>query len=208
MKKATTNTKPRKVTPCSSISAETQRRRDAILHGIRHRKSCEGLSEAIELLKAHIETHGKKYTIERETILSKIYHLSTPVDTETLHKMLEEDGMHLSLATVYNTLQLLVKEIHVVKQIDLNGGKQAFYERTLGIGKHFYVVCNKCGTLTSVQNEELMKQIENLCPKQFKIEDTTLLMTGYCHKCQMAIRKAEQRRIEKATRKSRLKKKK
>lgn len=189
--------KGKKTPKRNSITQTTIRKRDALIKNVRIKKNAEGTEEAIRRLKEYLETHHKKYTVERETVLSKLYQLSTPVDIDTLHKLLESDGFYVSLATVYNTLQLLVNEIHLVRRIDLNSGKMSFYEKVTGNERQFYLVCNKCGSLIATPYNTLWEKIHRICPKQFKVDDISLLVTGYCNRCQMAIRKAEQRRQEK-----------
>lgn len=196
-KKTSGSGKGKKTSKRNSIAQTTIRKRNALIKNVRIKKNTEGTEEAIGQLKVYLETHHKKYTIERETVLSKLYQLSAPVDIDTLHKMLESDGFYISLATIYNTLQLLTNEIHLVRRIDLNNGKMSFYEKAIGNERQFYLVCNKCGCLTATPYNTLWEKIQRICPKQFKINDISLLVTGYCNRCQMAIRKAEQRKQEK-----------
>lgn len=201
MKKKTTvgDCPPRHIKPAHKSSGcyETAlRKRDAIIKGLRLRKTTDGLEEALQRLTSYLQEHAKKNTAERIFILTKLYQLTVPADIETIHRLLSEEGQQVSIATVYNTMQLLT-DARLVKKIELVEGGMAFYERAIGLPPHFFIICNKCGSITPVYKPDLLEELQKDCPKNFKTEDFSLNVYGLCHKCQLAIRKAELRKMEK-----------
>lgn len=172
------------------------RKRDTIIKGLRLRKTTDGLEEALQRLDSYLREHTKKNTAERVFILTKLYQLTVPVDIETIHRLLSEEGQQVSIATVYNTMQLLT-DARLAKKIELVAGGMSFYERAVGLPPHFFIICNKCGNITPVYKPDLLNELQKDCPKNFKTEDFSLNVYGLCHKCQLALRKAELRKMEK-----------
>lgn len=198
-KTAADNCAPRHARPAHKAPGcyeTTWRKRDAIIKGLRLRKTTDGLDEARQRLAAYLQEHAKKNTAERLFILTKLYQLTAPADIETIHRLLSEEGQQVSIATVYNTMQLFI-DARLVKKIELVEGGMSFYERAIDLPPHFFIICNKCGNITPVYKPDLLEELQKDCPKNFKSEDFSLNVYGLCHKCQLAIRKAKLRKIEK-----------
>lgn len=172
------------------------RKRDAIIKGLRLRKTTDGLEEARQQLAVYLREHAKKNTTERIFILTKLYQLTVPADIETIYRLLNEEGHQVSIATVYNTMQLFL-DARLAKKIELVEGGMAFYERAIGLPPHFFIICNKCGNITPIYKPDLLSELQKDCPKHFKAEDFSFNVYGLCHKCQLALRKAELRKLKK-----------
>ncbi|RMF53984.1 MAG: transcriptional repressor, partial [Bacteroidetes bacterium] len=65
-------------------------------------------AQAQAILEAYLTEKGLRRTEERTEVLKAIYQDLTHFDAESLHKHLQEKGLRVSRATVYNTLDLLV----------------------------------------------------------------------------------------------------
>lgn len=170
-------------------------KRDNIIKHVRQRsKAAEGAvpagyDEALAMFDEYILRHKKKRTPERLFILKKIYECQAPVDIQTLFGMVcNEEGL-VSLATMYNNLSLLV-DAGLVHKIDLLGGSMAFYEKSIGLKPHGFILCDKCGAIKVLDDADFPEPPHRL-PKGFHVNDVTYHIHGVCHKCQMA----ERRRI-------------
>lgn len=157
--------------------------------------------EVLRLYESYIERRHMKHTGERLFILKKLYECQGPVDIRTLHTMVcKEEGL-ISLATMYNNLSLLV-DAKLVRKLDLVGGRLAFYEKTVGENPHGYVICDKCGSISVLDEPDVFaKQYE--LPRGFSVQDITFHIHGFCHKCQLEEDK-KNRKLEKELKKTKL----
>ncbi len=103
--------------------------------------------EAVTLrLNQFLEVKGYRRTQERYTILEEIYAKNDHhhFDANELRETLIQKGFHLSMATVYNTLELFV-EAGLIKKHQFGGQAASHYERTVGSGQHDHILCLDCG---------------------------------------------------------------
>lgn len=178
----------------NSVHETNARKRDTIIKNIKLKKNPDGFIQAKEILDNYIDKHNKKHTAERIYVLEKLYQLNTPVDVETLHSLVNEQHL-ISKVTVYNALTLF-EECKIAHRVDLVGGSLFFFEKTIGTEAHLYVICKKCGCITTVPSTALCKEAEKLLPRTFHADDFLFYANGLCRKCLNAWKKAEQRNKE------------
>lgn len=159
--------------------------------------------EALKLYNEYIESHQMKHTPERIFILKKLYECQTPVDSKTLYDMVcKEEGL-VSKATIYNNLALLI-EAKLIRKLDLVGGNMFFYEKTVGQTPHGYIICDKCGSISLLNDPELFAKDYKL-PRGFLPDGITFHIHGTCHKCHLAERRNEKKLEQKIQKKTKLK---
>ena len=83
------------------------------------------------------ENHHRK-TRERFTVLETIYASDDHFDVETIHAAIKKNGMHVSKATVYNTLELLL-QAGLIRKHQFSD-KAAFYEKSLYNNQHDHII--------------------------------------------------------------------
>ena len=153
-----------------------------------------GYAEASKRFEAYILSHGKRHTPERAFILKKIYEQKSPVDIQTLYRMVCEEEGQVSLSTIYNNLSMMI-DAQLVRRLDLVNGAMAFFEKTLGVEPHGYMVCQHCGKIKTLQIANIKELLADQLPKSYHITDFNLLVNGLCKRCQTQLRKeAEQER--------------
>lgn len=153
-----------------------------------------GYAEASKRFEAYILSHGKRHTPERAFILKKIYEQKVPVDIQTLYKLVCEEEGQVSLSTIYNNLSMMI-EAQLVRRLDLVNGAMAFFEKTLGVEPHGYIVCQHCGKIKTLQISKVKEIMADQLPKSYLITDFNLQVNGLCKRCQTLLRKeAEQER--------------
>lgn len=101
--------------------------------------SKEATEEAIRIFKDYLEKKKHRKTTERFAILEEIYSRSDHFDVEMLFRQMTEKNYHVSRATVYNTLDLLLDCDLVVKH--QFGNNVALYEKSLGFKQHDHIIC-------------------------------------------------------------------
>ena len=98
--------------------------------------------EVRELFTEYLEQHQHRKTPERYAILDEIYSSKVHFDVDELFLKMKTRNYHVSRATVYNTLDLLV-ESGLVKRHQF-GQNTSHYEQAFGYKQHDHLICNKC----------------------------------------------------------------
>lgn len=108
--------------------------------------------------------------------------LSSHFSVEDFHRQLEAEGsFHVSKATVYNTLQVLL-EAGIVRRHNFEG--PAEYERIdLDGHNHLHLVCTRCGSVSEAPDDELDETISRLRYTGFVPSYFSLYVYGLCAKC-------------------------
>ena len=96
---------------------------------------------ARNLLTAFLEGKRLRKTPERYAILDKVLELSAHFDIMSLYREMEQDSYHVSRATIYNTMELLV-ECGLVRKHQF-GNRHAQYEKVLDATNHHYLMCTE-----------------------------------------------------------------
>lgn len=119
-------------------------------------------------------------TPERFAILNKVYSMDVHFNAETLFESMQ-DEYRVSLATIYNTLDLLLDAGLVVKhQFD---GQPAQYEKALGSNIHNHSVCTVCGKVKEFTDKKIRKAIQSKVFANFESTHYSLYIYGVCKKC-------------------------
>jgi Fur family ferric uptake transcriptional regulator len=98
--------------------------------------------EVRELFTAYLEQNQQRKTPERYAILDEIYSSKSHFDVDELFLKMKTRNYHVSRATVYNTLDLLV-ESGLVKRHQF-GQNTSHYEQAYGYKQHDHLICNHC----------------------------------------------------------------
>ena len=125
------------------------------------------------LLKKVLQKENLRYTQQRQSIWDELCSSEEHRDAEEIYLSLRKKGVNASRATVYRTIDVLVKN-KLVRKLELGDGK-ALYENKIDSHHHDHLICVKCGKI-----EEFMDQtIEN---RQDKIvEDLGFKMIRHIH---------------------------
>lgn len=135
------------------------------------------------LLRQH-----KRRTAERFAILDCVMSIADHFTIEEFQSRLELDGFHVSLATVYSTLDLLL-DCGLVRRHRF-GSRGTRYERIVGQSNHLHLVCTRCGRIREVRDQGLNQLISNNRYGSFAQSYFTLNIYGLCLSCQKKERKA------------------
>ena len=151
------------------------------------------LNPAQMALTEFLKEHKMRRTPERYAILEKVFSTDAHFYVDALHEALEMEGYHVSLSTVYSTIQLFL-EAGLVRRHQF-GNQPAQYERALqgSAESHHHLVCKACGRVRAIKDPELMEKISSLRYPTFKTEFFTLYVYGLCSRCQKRLRKTGSR---------------
>lgn len=129
--------------------------------------------------------HSKKLrkTPERYAILDKVFDMTDHFYIESLYTALESEAYHVSRATVYNTIELLI-DCGLVRRHQFNN-QLAQYEKITGIGNnHHHLICTQCGKIKEVKDPELMKMMNARRYPTFHTAYFAIYVYGVCSRCQ------------------------
>jgi Fur family ferric uptake transcriptional regulator len=136
------------------------------------------LEQALERLELYIVRNKIKRTVERRLILEKIISLDSHFTANSLSKLME-GFEYVSLATIYNTLDLFLKAGLIVR----HPFAAPEYESVLRSHTHHHRICRKCGAIKEFTDLKIKKSIQNRVFTAFDIDYTALYVYGLCKKC-------------------------
>lgn len=139
--------------------------------------------EVKNIFSAHLEKNGLRKTPERFSILEAIYSRSDHFDAESLYSHLLQKDHHISRATVYNTLDLLLTCDLITKH--QFGKNLAQYEKSYGFKQHDHIICVDCKKVVEFCDPRI-QQIQTMMGDllNFKITHHALNLYGICGNCQ------------------------
>lgn len=140
-----------------------------------------------EVFTEYLKKHKHRKTPERYAILERIYLYEGHFNADTLYNTMQAE-YRVSLATVYNTLELLQECKLIVKH--LIGGQFAQYEKAFGNNTHHHLICTSCGKVKEFTDKQLRIAIQNRKFAHFQTSHYSLYMYGICRKCKDALRNA------------------
>ena len=106
-----------------------------------------------------LKSEGLRYTEQRKAIWDEIRDSNEHRDAEDIYLKLKSNGVSVSRATVYRTIDVLVKN-RLVRKMDVGEGRSLFEPR-LDDKHHDHMICIDTGNIIEFYNEEL----ENLQDK-------------------------------------------
>ena len=105
-----------------------------------------------DTLKKVLKKEGLRYTLQRQAIWDELYASDEHRDAEEIYLALYNSGLKVSRATVYRTIDVLVKN-NLVRKLDLGDGR-ARYENKIDTAHHDHLICVQCGKI-----EEFMDNV-------------------------------------------------
>jgi Fur family transcriptional regulator, ferric uptake regulator len=143
---------------------------------------------AIAKFAAFLQQQGLKLTSEREALVREIFSIHYHFEADELLFKMKQANTKISRATVYRTLELLVKS-GLVRRVHL-GEDHYHYEHVSGNSHHDHLICTTCGAVIEFHDEELEQRQREICErKKFTPTFHNLQILGLCDACR---RKGEQ----------------
>jgi Fur family ferric uptake transcriptional regulator len=142
----------------------------------------EKIREIVKQKLADYLTANKcRKTPERYAILDLIYTEHGLFNMDMLYETMNKQNFRVSRATLYNTMQLLLKCNLVLKH--QFGQNVSFYERAYNNEFHHHLICTGCNKILEHKDTELKAIIQNKKIKQFTPTSYNLYIYGLCNKC-------------------------
>lgn len=138
---------------------------------------------ARDILIDYMSERKMRKTAERFDVLEDIYAHPRHFTAEALFDSLTARGKRLTLATVYNTIALLLDCGLLTRHCF--DGRGFVYEPTYHIAPHDHFICERCGRVTELVDGRVADTVrECAADSAFMVHSHRLYVYGVCKKCQ------------------------
>jgi Fur family ferric uptake transcriptional regulator len=125
---------------------------------------------------------GLKLTNERVSLVREIFSIHYHFEADELLFKMKERRVKISRATIYRTLELLVKS-GMVRRVHL-GEDHYHYEHVSGNSHHDHLICTTCGGVIEFHDPVLETRQREICMrKKFTPTFHNLQILGICDAC-------------------------
>lgn len=129
-----------------------------------------------------LKSKGIKSTPQRKIILAYLMNSNEHPSIDMIYSYATKNGLKLSLATVYNTLEILQKHNLIIEVATDQKGKTRYdyFEKT-----HYHVICIKCNRIVDVFDDQY-QLLEEQAKKatNYKVLSSQYEVYGICGECQ------------------------
>ena len=111
-----------------------------------------------------LKSENIKLTPQRQAIFSDIMESDGHRECDDISNSLTENGVSVSKATIYRTLDILVK-YNLIRKLVIGDGK-AKYEAKIGKPHHDHMICIETGKIIEFDNDEIERLQEEEAKKR------------------------------------------
>lgn len=149
--------------------------------------------EARDAFRLWLREHGLPVTGQRLAIAEVVIGSADHLSAEEVAQGLEAHGEKAGTATVYRTLDLLVKSGLVVER-DFGEGFRRF-EAARDVPHHEHLLCTECGAVQEFRDERLERMTTLIAEAHdFARQGHRLVIRGVCSACRRGTRPSDVRR--------------
>lgn len=142
------------------------------------------LSPFIHLFRRYLRQQGLPVTQQREVVADVLFNSSEHLSVEDIEARLRSRGERIGKATIYRTMEILVRS-GLVEEHDFGEGFKR-YEHLFGHQPaHQHLICTHCGTVAEFQRPEIERlqdevaRMHGFLPTRHRLE-----IYGLCGDCQ------------------------
>ncbi|MDE6243834.1 MAG: transcriptional repressor [Muribaculaceae bacterium] len=140
----------------------------------------EDYIQAVKRFNAFLEEKHLRKTPERFAILKQVWQMEAHFGIDRLHAALEAEGYHVSRATAYNTIDLLV-QCGVLRRHNFSSGESQYEAAREG---HLHLICTRCGAIIEVSTPPAMsRMLESDSFEPFRPAYLLAYVYGLCGDC-------------------------
>ena len=139
--------------------------------------------EVIETFRGYLRDHNLPVTAQRVAIAEVVLGADRHLSAEEVERDLEERGAPAGTATIYRTLELLVRSGLAVERDFGEGFKR--YESARDVPHHEHLLCTVCGRVTEFRDERLERMTTLTAEANgYARQRHRLVIYGVCGECQ------------------------
>jgi len=133
----------------------------------------------------YLKNRKLRHTAERDAIFKNVALKKEPFTLDSVHQQLEDENFHVSRASVYNTMELLLDAKIVVRRRFENGVVQ--YELRSAAEEQVYFICTECNKVRKFRDESLDEFFKRYKTPKFYPEYFSLYFYGVCSRCKYCV---------------------
>lgn len=128
-----------------------------------------------------LRRRGYRFTKQRLLILSAVEKAKGHFSVDDIYRELRAQDPKLHISTIYRNLELL-RNLGLVTQTDLGEGRFHYHLREQG--HHHHLICEKCGTMTELE-EDLVNSLKDAIQQKYGFTPDLkhLAIFGLCRQC-------------------------
>ena len=147
-----------------------------------HASDAAAVAADREAFRAYLRDHNLPATAQRLAIADVVLGTDRHLSVEEVAAELRTRGASAGTATLYRTLEVLVRSGLVVQRDFGEGFKR--YEASRGIPHHEHLLCTVCGRVTEFRDERLERMTTLLAEAHdFSRQRHRLVIYGLCGDC-------------------------
>jgi Fur family ferric uptake transcriptional regulator len=145
-------------------------------------ESAANTAEGREIFREYLREHNLPVTAQRLAIADVVLGSGKHVSAEEVQQELLAQGASAGTATVYRTLEVLVRSGLVVER-DFGEGFKRF-EAARDVPHHEHLLCTVCGKVTEFRDERLERMATVLAETHGYVRQRhRLVIYGQCNEC-------------------------
>ena len=139
----------------------------------------------VDEFRSYLREHNLPITAQRLAIAEVLLLDDRHFSAEEIERVLAARNVEVGTATIYRTLEVLVRSGLVVERDFGEGFKR--YEAARGVPQHEHLLCTVCGKVIEFRDERLERMTVLLAEAQgFARQSHRLVIYGVCAECQGA----------------------
>jgi Fur family transcriptional regulator, ferric uptake regulator len=144
------------------------------------------VSPFIRLFGRYLREQGLPVTQQREAVADVVFSSDAHLSVDDIERHLRSAGERIGKATIYRTLDLLVRST-LVAEHDFGEGFKRYEHRLSRQPDHDHLICLECGGVTEFKSTELRRLQNQVAREQgFRASRHKLEIYGLCRSCQAA----------------------
>jgi Fur family transcriptional regulator, ferric uptake regulator len=142
-------------------------------------------TKLLEQFRRYLTEHTLPATQQRLAVADAVFFAGEHLSADEVGRRVAKRGVAVGTATIYRTLDLLVRA-GLAKEHDFGEGFKR-YEPLAPGEAHEHCICSSCGRVTEFSNDRLERMIALLAEEvEFRPHHHRLAIYGLCRSCQQA----------------------
>jgi len=140
----------------------------------------------VRLFGRYLREQGLPVTQQREAVAEVVFSSNEHLSVDDIERRLREEGDRIGKATIYRTLDLLVRS-KLVAEHDFGEGFKRYEHRLSRQPEHEHLICTECGDVLEFRSREVRRIQEQVREEHgFQPVRHKLEIYGLCRSCQEA----------------------
>ncbi|MEE9166892.1 MAG: transcriptional repressor [Candidatus Neomarinimicrobiota bacterium] len=139
-------------------------------------------TQDLEEFKSALREEKLRFTPQRYEVFKEVCASKEHREADEIFAALRNRDVHVSRATVYRTMDILLKH-DFVQRMNIGDGRWR-YEHWLDCSHHDHLICVKCGRIVEFLSSEIEELQEKICSEfNYELLRHVHQLFGVCEEC-------------------------